>query len=164
MFWRVVRAFSRVDEALFRLGNGQSRFCRVLFSSHMDSCELMAWLNQMICPYFIVCPSKMHGCTIPNCLTFVKTTATGIAYRQKIGRSLKILVLCNSRRFYKRQAIGSIMITTTSHHSGLRFHNTYECTSVYCLKEVIERGSSGSVADPLGALPRCGVFLFYILY
>jgi len=43
--------------------------------------------------------------TTPNCLTFVKTTA--IAYGQKMGRSLKILVLCNSSRFYKRQAIGS---------------------------------------------------------
>ena len=40
-----------------------------------------------------------------NCLTFVKTTA--IAYGQIISRSFKILVLCNSSFFYKRQAITS---------------------------------------------------------
>ena len=40
-----------------------------------------------------------------NFLTFVNTTA--IAYGQKIARSLKILVLCNSSRVYKRQKITS---------------------------------------------------------
>jgi len=43
----------------------------------------------------------------PNCLMFVKTTA--IAYGQKIDRSLRILVVCNTSRSYKRQAIGSIV-------------------------------------------------------
>jgi len=40
-----------------------------------------------------------------NFLTFVKTTA--IAYGQKMGQSLKILVACNSGRFYKRQKVTS---------------------------------------------------------
>ena len=40
-----------------------------------------------------------------NCLTFVKMTA--IAYGQNVSRNLKILVLCNSSRFYKRQEIAS---------------------------------------------------------
>jgi len=40
-----------------------------------------------------------------NFLTFVNTTA--IAYGQKIARSLKILVLCNNSRVYKRQKITS---------------------------------------------------------
>ena len=40
-----------------------------------------------------------------NFLTFVNTTA--IAYGQKIARSLKNSVLCNSSRVYKRQKITS---------------------------------------------------------
>ena len=43
--------------------------------------------------------------TVLNCLTFVKTTT--ITYGQNLARSLKILPICNSSRFYKRQAIGS---------------------------------------------------------
>jgi len=48
---------------------------------------------------------------MPGCIT-LKTTA--IAYGQNLARSLKILLICNSSRFYKRQAIGSIVIDTTS--------------------------------------------------
>ena len=40
-----------------------------------------------------------------NFLTFVNTTT--IAYGQKIARSLRILVFCNSSRVYKRQEITS---------------------------------------------------------
>ncbi|RPB04031.1 hypothetical protein L873DRAFT_45850 [Choiromyces venosus 120613-1] len=40
-----------------------------------------------------------------NFLTFVNTTA--IAYGQKIGRSLKILMVCNSSCVHKRQKITS---------------------------------------------------------
>ena len=40
-----------------------------------------------------------------NFLTFVNTTA--IAYGQKMGQSLRILVVCNSSRVYKRQKIMS---------------------------------------------------------
>jgi len=40
-----------------------------------------------------------------NVLTFVSTTA--IAYGQKIGRSLLILVVCNSSCVHKRQGITS---------------------------------------------------------
>ena len=47
---------------------------------------------------------EAFGCT-PGFLTFVGAAA--VACGQKIGRSLKILVLCNSSRFYKRQAIRS---------------------------------------------------------
>jgi len=45
------------------------------------------------------------GKSTPNCLTFVKTTA--IAYGQNIEAPGKILPICNSSRFYKRQAIWS---------------------------------------------------------
>jgi len=41
-----------------------------------------------------------------NFLTFVNATA--IAYGRKIDQGLKILVACNSSRFYKRQKIASI--------------------------------------------------------
>jgi len=58
-------------------------------------------------PYLEICmfQGQSRELSTRNFLTFVKTTA--IAYGQKIGRSLKILVLCNSSRFYKRQAITS---------------------------------------------------------
>jgi len=48
---------------------------------------------------------KLPEWCAPNCLMSVKTTA--IAYGQKIVQSRRILVVCNSSRFYKRQAIGS---------------------------------------------------------
>ena len=41
----------------------------------------------------------------PNCLTFVKTT--GIAYHQNPEAPVDFLPICNSSRFYKRQAIRS---------------------------------------------------------
>ena len=41
----------------------------------------------------------------PNCLTFVKTTA--IAYHQNPEALVDFLPICNSSRFYKRQAIRS---------------------------------------------------------
>ena len=50
---------------------------------------------------------KLQRSRTRNFLTFVNTTA--IAYGQKIARSLKILVLCNSSRVYKRQKITSTM-------------------------------------------------------
>ena len=50
--------------------------------------------------------------TTRNFLTFVNTTA--IAYGQKIAQSLKILVLCNSSRVYKRQKITSIEVVGMS--------------------------------------------------
>ena len=46
------------------------------------------------------------GTTRPrNFLTFVNTTA--IAYRQKVGQSLSLLVVCNGSRVYKCQKITS---------------------------------------------------------
>jgi len=44
----------------------------------------------------------------PNYLTFVKTTA--IAYGQNPEAPGRILPICNSSRFYKRQAIGSTVL------------------------------------------------------
>ena len=52
----------------------------------------------------LFCTGLEYNAT-PNFLTFVKTTA--IAYGQKIDQSLRIFVVCNSSRFYKRQPIGS---------------------------------------------------------
>jgi len=47
--------------------------------------------------------------TTHNFLTFLNTTA--IAYRQKIDKSLRILVSCNSSRIYKCQKITSTVKT-----------------------------------------------------
>ena len=54
--------------------------------------------------YILPAASPVLSCT-RNFLTFVKTTA--IAYGQKMSQSLKILVACDSGRFYKRQKITS---------------------------------------------------------
>jgi len=61
----------------------------------------------------------------PNCLTFVKTTA--IAYGQKIDQSLRISVVCNSSRFYKRQAIGSTVSAQIRGRSALNLGSECEC-------------------------------------
>ena len=72
----------------------------------------------------------------PNCLTFVKTTA--IAYGQKMGRSLKILVLCNSSRFYKRQAIGSTRVVrlpkATTRVLSEVYSSGYLSTGAHCVR------------------------------
>ena len=54
--------------------------------------------------------STMCCASTRNFLTFVNTTA--IAYGQKIAQSLKILVLCNSSRVYKRQEITSTVVSS----------------------------------------------------
>jgi len=63
-------------------------------------------------------PTVYESCT-PNYLTFVKTTA--VAYGQKIDRSLRVLVVCNTSRFYKLQAIGS-----THNRQGISENMDYE--------------------------------------
>jgi len=66
------------------------------------------------CPSFLPSmPPQTYMCTTVNTctrnfLTFVNATA--IAYGRKIDQSLKILVACNSSRFYKRQKIASTVI------------------------------------------------------
>ena len=44
----------------------------------------------------------------PCRVTFEKTTE--VAYGQNISRSLKILVLCNTSRFYKRREIANTLV------------------------------------------------------
>ena len=69
-------------------------------------CHVCKFSNSVKKSYQVPAPHvDAVACGTRNFLTFVNTTA--IAYGQKIARSLKILVLCNSSRVYKRQKITS---------------------------------------------------------
>jgi len=116
---------------------------------------IFSWLGLL--RFLILRPSRCSGkqmCTSQftrNFLTFVNATA--IAYGRKIDQSLRILVACNSSRFYKRQKIASTRPETQpsqAHHGCSRSDRSIALdASTCCSREMSAHGPTDQLISAL---------------